>query len=175
MSGTAAALINPLDSFAKRLGTTRVRPGFQLLIFATNWGFYGSWDEFCLKIKQAGYDGAEAWYPADENQRQEFLNAFQKHGLQFGFLVGGSDSDYQKHLAQFKSSLEKAAALKPVYINCHSGRDHFHLSKTRPSSSSQRKSVNGQTYRHTMKRTGGEFCIQHLLPCSIWTKCSHSG
>ncbi len=36
-----------------------------------------------------------------------------------------ADTDYQKHLQQFKSTLEAAASLKPVYINCHSGRDHF--------------------------------------------------
>lgn len=125
MSGTAAALYNPLTALAKPLQTNTVHAGFELLIFATNWGFTGSWEEFCLKIKQNGYDGAEAWYPADEKQRSEFLTAFEKHSLKFGFLVGGNDKDYQKHLQQFKTSLEKAAALKPVYINCHSGRDHF--------------------------------------------------
>lgn len=124
-SGTAAAIINPVHTFAKRKETAPAKPGFKLLIFATNWGFSGSWDTFCAKIKQAGYDGAEAWYPADEKQRQEFLTAFQKHDLKFGLLAGGSDRDYQKHLQQFKTNLEGAASLKPVYINCHSGRDHF--------------------------------------------------
>ena len=42
-----------------------------------------------------------------------------------GFLVGGADSNFEKHLDQFRSSLEAAAEQKPVYINCHSGRDHF--------------------------------------------------
>jgi sugar phosphate isomerase/epimerase len=125
LSGIATALMNPLDTFARPLGGPAADPGFSLLIFATNWGFTGSWDEFCSKIKQAGYDGAEAWYPADEKQRHDFLTAFEKHNLKFGLLVGGHDRDHQKHLQQFKSSLEKAAALNPVYINCHSGRDHF--------------------------------------------------
>jgi len=100
-------------------------PGYELLVFATNWGYEGSWDQFCAKIKKLGYDGAEAWYPHDEKVRKEFLSAFETHNLKFGFLVGGSDRDPAKHLQQFKSSLEGAAALKPVYINCHSGRDHF--------------------------------------------------
>ena len=118
-------MVNPLDAFNIPLGTAAPAAGFELLIFATNWGFNGSWDEFCSRIKKDGYDGAEAWYPAEENARNEFLGAFEKYKLKFGFLVGGSDNDYQKHLQQFKTMLEGAASLKPVYINCHSGRDHF--------------------------------------------------
>jgi sugar phosphate isomerase/epimerase len=125
LSGTSSLLLNPLNMFGKPLSLVPAQAGFELLIFATNWGFTGSWDEFCSKIKQLGYDGAEAWYPEEEKQRQEFFAAFQKHNLKFGFLVAGHDRDYNKHLQQFTSSLEKAAALKPVYINCHSGRDHF--------------------------------------------------
>jgi sugar phosphate isomerase/epimerase len=45
--------------------------------------------------------------------------------------VGGNDKDYKNHLLQFKSSLEGAVALKPVYINCHSGRDHFSFDQNR--------------------------------------------
>lgn len=124
MSGTAA-LINPLEAFNKRLTTSLPQPGFELLIFATNWGFTGGWDEFCSKVKEEGYDGAEVWYPAEEKSRKEFLDAVKKHGLKFGFLFGGSDTDYQKHLQQFTSTLAQAATLKPVFINSHSGRDHF--------------------------------------------------
>ena len=124
MSGTVA-MINPLEAFNTPLKIPAAAPGFELFIFATNWGFNGSWDEFCSRIKKEGYDGAEIWYPAEEKLRKEFLATFQKYNLKFGLLFGGSDNDHQKHLQQFKSTLEAAAALKPVYINCHSGRDHF--------------------------------------------------
>lgn len=124
MSGTAA-LVNPLHSLSVPLTTTPASAGFELLIFATNWGFSGSWDEFCSKIKEEGYDGTEIWYPDDEKSKKEFLNAIQKYQLKFAFLFGGSDNNHEKHLQQFKSTLEKAAALKPVYINSHSGKDHF--------------------------------------------------
>jgi sugar phosphate isomerase/epimerase len=130
MSGTAA-MVNPLDAFKVPLRSAAPAAGFELLIFATNWGFNGSWDEFCARIKKDGYDGAEAWYPGEENARKEFLQAFQKYQLKFGLLVGGSDNDYQKHLQQFKTMLEGAASLKPVYINCHSGRDHFSFDQNR--------------------------------------------
>jgi sugar phosphate isomerase/epimerase len=94
-------------------------------MLATNWGYGGSWDEFCTKIKGDGYDGAEVWYPTEEKPRKEFLDAFQKYNLKFAFLFGGSDRDYAKHLQQFKSALEEATLLKPLFINSHSGRDHF--------------------------------------------------
>jgi len=124
MSGTAA-MINPLNAFNAPLKSSPPAPGFELLIFGTNWGFNGSWDDFCSRIKREGYDGAEIWYPAEEKARREFLDAFQKHELKFGLLFGGSDVDPKVHLQQFRSTLEAAASLKPVYINSHSGRDHF--------------------------------------------------
>jgi hypothetical protein len=65
--------------------------------------------------------------------------------LKIGFLVAGSDRNFQKHFDQFKSALDGAASQKPVYINCHSGRDHF--------SFAQNKQVIGLTIE-TSKRTG---------------------
>ena len=99
--------------------------GYELLVLATNWGFSGSWAEFALKIKLAGYDGMEVWCPSDAKEREALKKALNENSLQVGFLVAGSDRDPKKHLLQFKESLEAAAAWKPLYINCHSGRDHF--------------------------------------------------
>jgi sugar phosphate isomerase/epimerase len=123
MTGTNI-VFNSLEALAKPLNVLK-DPAYALLVFATNWGFNGSWDAFCSKIKQAGYDGAELWYPAEDAQRKELFSALQRYDLKIGFLVGGSDRDPQKHFEQFKNSLEGAVAQKPVYINCHSGRDHF--------------------------------------------------
>ena len=124
-SGATALLTRNVDAFAKPIQTVTVRPGFELAIMATNWGYAGTWDQFCARIKKLGYDGAEVWHTSDSADLKVMLEAFQKHNLRIGFLVGGSDRDHQKHLGQFKAMLEGAASLKPVYINCHSGRDHF--------------------------------------------------
>ncbi len=123
MTGTALAM-NNLQSFAKPLAAHK-KAGYSLLVFATNWGFSGSWEEFCSKIKQAGYDGAELWYPGEDSQRKALFTALKKYDLKVGFLVGGSDRNPQKHLEQFRASVEGAAAQNPVYINCHAGRDFF--------------------------------------------------
>lgn len=129
MSGSAA-MLGELVAFARPV-PGNVSPGFRLLVFATNWGFAGSWDSFCSSIKEAGYDGAELWYPGSEPERKALFAALNKYDLKIGFLVGGSDGDPAKHLEQFTSAAEGAAALKPVYINCHSGRDHFSFEQNR--------------------------------------------
>jgi len=123
-------LLSSMESFAKTIMTNN-QSGYSLLIFATNWGFSGSWDEFALKVKQAGYDGMEIWWPGDEKDRNELFAALDKHKLKIGFLVGGGDKDFQKHLSQFQQSLSAAAKAKPVYINCHSGKDFFSFDQSK--------------------------------------------
>ncbi|WPP49219.1 sugar phosphate isomerase/epimerase family protein [Catalinimonas niigatensis] len=98
---------------------------FSLKIMATNWGFEGSWEAFCAKAKDSGYDGIEVWVPQQDEDLDQLMNAVDKHDLSYGFLASGSDADFNKHLAQFQQSLDKALSLKPLFINCHSGRDYF--------------------------------------------------
>jgi sugar phosphate isomerase/epimerase len=114
---SANALSQPLS--------TKAAPGYSLLVFGTNWGFEGSTYQLCEKLKQAGYDGVEIWWPTDEKDRKGLLDALEKYNLKVGFLVGSGDLDFKKHQLQFQQNLEAAAKAKPVYINCHSGRDFF--------------------------------------------------
>jgi sugar phosphate isomerase/epimerase len=117
-------LLDNLQAMATPLSKTTPPPGFELLIFATNWGYVGSWEQFCSQIKNDGYDGAEIWFP-NEREQTEVMATFKKHGLQYGFLIGSGDSRYQSNFQQFKKSLEGAVTFNPVYINCHSGKDFF--------------------------------------------------
>jgi len=125
-----ALFLTSLTPFAKPLMPEN-QSGYSLLIFATNWGFTGSWDEFASKIKQAGYDGAELWWPTDEKSRNELYAALEKYKLKVGFLVGSGERDFQKHLIQFQQNLSAAAKARPVYINCHSGKDYFSFDQNR--------------------------------------------
>lgn len=99
--------------------------GYSLKVMATNWGFPGSITEFCKKAKDAGYDGIEVWMPGDDKGRKEVMNAAAQQNLLVGFLYGGGDTDYAKHAEQFKNGITEAVKLKPIYINCHSGKDYF--------------------------------------------------
>jgi sugar phosphate isomerase/epimerase len=120
----AGLFLTSLNSFAKPMATTSA-PGYSLLVFGTNWGFNGTTSELCAKLKQAGYDGLELWWPSVEKDRQELFQALEKNQLKVGFLVGSGEMDFKKHQIQFQQNLEGAAKAKPVYINCHSGKDFF--------------------------------------------------
>jgi sugar phosphate isomerase/epimerase len=99
-----------------------------LKILGTNWGFKGNTDAFCAAIKEEGYDGTEMWWPGTPEKRKELLTALKKYNLEVGFLCGSGDPDYRTHLDIFKKQINAASTefgQKPLYINCHSGRDHF--------------------------------------------------
>ena len=70
MTGTQA-VFNSLETFATPLAGVQKNAAYGLLIFATNWGYTGSWDTFASRIKKDGYDGAELWYPSDPAQRSQ--------------------------------------------------------------------------------------------------------
>src|SRR2546423_13617137 len=101
---------------------------FELKILATNWGFPGTLEEYCAKVKKEGYDGIEIWWPMEKAGQDELFRLLQKYGLEVGFLVGAYQPDYQEHFDYFNKMIDGAATntvQKPLYINCHSGKDFF--------------------------------------------------
>jgi len=126
-AGTAL-LFSSLQTFAFEKPLFTMNTNYDLKIMATNWGFKGTLDEYCAKAKKEGYDGIEIWWPMEKKDQDELFSALKKYGLEVGFLCGGSESDFQQHLDHFKRMIDAAATntvQKPLYINCHSGRDYF--------------------------------------------------
>jgi sugar phosphate isomerase/epimerase len=126
----ATSLLPALPAFSARPEALEApaAAGFKLLVLATSWGFPGSTDEFCKRAKDAGYDGIEVWWPGDAAVQDALFTALSKHGLEVGFLCSGSSSDYTKHAEQFEAAVKAATGQqrqKPLYINCHSGKDYF--------------------------------------------------
>lgn len=108
---------------------------FELIMLATDWGFKGSIDSCCAKIKKDGYDGIEIWWPKEKSKQDDLFAALKKYQLEVGFLVSGDVSNPQQHLADFKEMIDAAAynpIQKPIYINCHSGRDFFTYDENKP-------------------------------------------
>lgn len=126
----AGALIKPLTMSALPNFHFEKPANFTIKILATNWGFEGSWDAFCEKAKKAGYDGVEVWVPGEEDM-PKFLEAAAKYGLAHSFLGGGWESDATKHLGQFEEMLRRAVETKPLYFNCHSGKDWYSFEQGR--------------------------------------------
>lgn len=127
-SATTAMLLSSLESMALDRPAFHTNQGYSLRIMGTNWGFRGTTDEFCARAKKEGYDGIEMWWPGDQAAQQELFAALKKHQLDIGFLCGGSSSNFQQHLADFRKAVDAAAGntqQRPLYINCHAGRDYF--------------------------------------------------
>ncbi|RFS21977.1 sugar phosphate isomerase/epimerase [Chitinophaga silvatica] len=106
------------------------RQGFELIVLATNWGYNGSISDFCKMAREAGYDGIEVWWPTDEAARKALFAALKEQNMKVGYLAAGYDSNFQQHLQQFETMLRAATSnqeVKPLYINCHSGRDYFNF------------------------------------------------
>lgn len=128
-SATVATLLPFTNIAAKNSPQFPAGNGFKMLIMATDWGFTGSKDAFCAAAKKEGYDGIEVWWPGNEiKAKEELFEAVKKHGLKLGFLCGAGQSNWKEHLVTFKSNLDAITGnnyQKPVYINCHSGKDFF--------------------------------------------------
>ncbi|SMD02994.1 sugar phosphate isomerase/epimerase family protein [Pedobacter nyackensis] len=127
---TAAALLSPLEEFAASgISKNPAKEGFELLFMQTDWGFGGSREDFCAAAKKEGYQGIEVWWPGDNAEAQkELFDAVKKHNLKIGFLCGGHQAVATDHLELFKKNLDAICAnpyQKPVYVNCHSGKDYF--------------------------------------------------
>lgn len=126
---TAVGLLNPLAELAaKEIPTIKAKAGYELLFMQTDWGFGGSRDEFCAAAKKEGYEGIEVWWPEKAEDQKELFDAVKKHNLQIGFLCAGYQANVAEHFALFKKNLDAVCAnpyQKPVYVNCHSGRDYF--------------------------------------------------
>jgi len=118
-----------MDTIAeKNPPVTAANQNFQLKILATSWGFAGALDAFCAKAKKEGYDGIEMWWPMEKPSQDELFALLKKYSLAIGFLVGAPQSNYPEHSKHFKKMADAAATnnvQKPLYINCHSGRDFF--------------------------------------------------
>jgi len=128
-SATAALWLSSIKTLAEiNPPKQSMSKNFELKLLATNWGFEGSADAYCDKVKKAGYDGIENWWPTEKAGQDEMFSALKKYGLEVGFLWGSSESSYNEHLQSFKQMTEAAATnsiQKPLYINCHSGKDFF--------------------------------------------------
>jgi len=129
-TATTALYLSSLEPFYLSKKTEfSMDKNYKLTIMATSWGFDGSMDEFCAKVKKEGYDGVELWWPTDNKKAQdEMFAALKKYDLEIGFLCGGSQQDPKEHLEFYKKMIDAAAKQKiqqPLYINNHSGRDHY--------------------------------------------------
>jgi sugar phosphate isomerase/epimerase len=128
-TATTAVQLSSLEAMASSfIPNMTMNNNFKLKLLATNWGFNGTLDAYCAKVKKEGYDAIEIWWPLEKKDQDVLFALLKNYDLEVGFLCAGSDSNYQKHFDQFVRMIDAAAnesIQRPLYINCHSGRDYF--------------------------------------------------
>ncbi|MEQ6121762.1 sugar phosphate isomerase/epimerase [Reichenbachiella sp. MALMAid0571] len=100
-----------------------VKSGFGIKFYATRWGYQGSMDAFCRRVKAEGYDGVEDWLPGDKAQEEALFEALDKYNLSYGALAGSGGNDLKEHMESYSQNLKKVILKKPDFINSHAGRD----------------------------------------------------
>lgn len=98
----------------------------RILYFCTTWGQRtGEWHEFFANIAGYGYQGVETDLPV-EGERNEFMEGLDKYGLKFiAQHWETTDAVIELHQEKYEQRLRKLAALKPLFINSHTGKDFF--------------------------------------------------
>jgi hypothetical protein len=131
LSATTIPLIGLTHAILQTSSDLNIEISVPLQFFATNWGFNGTLSAFCEKAKAAGYDGIEMWVPGSATQRELLLQTVSQYGLKLGLLIGSGKSNFEENRIEFKQQIDLAISMKPVYINCHSGKDFFFFSSGR--------------------------------------------
>jgi sugar phosphate isomerase/epimerase len=101
----------------------------QVLILATQWGFESlTFEDFIIKIKEAGFDGIDTWLPEQPQERKAFIRLLNEYRLP---IVCHQHQAKGNNINEFCSSFEYHLNLcmecGPVLINSHSGRDFFSI------------------------------------------------
>src|SRR5688500_16310322 len=99
----------------------------KIKFYCPRWGANDSWDSFCKRVKEAGYDGVEGSVSNIEgSDAKEIRSALDKHGLEIvGQYYQSFETDLDAHAKNFDRYLRSIALLKPIFINSQTGKDFF--------------------------------------------------
>jgi sugar phosphate isomerase/epimerase len=94
--------------------------------FCPRWGAQEeAWDTFCARVKAAGYHGVEWTVPTDPAEKDEQLEALDKHGLKLvGQYYQSFEADFELHKKNYEKLLLHIASAKPVHIDSQTGKDY---------------------------------------------------
>lgn len=97
--------------------------------FCPRWGSEEvSWDLFCQKVQDEGYDGVEYGIPNDVaiGELDGAWNTFQKYDLEvIPQHYGTYDADFSRHFDNYAGWLEMVRPYKALKIDSQTGKDYF--------------------------------------------------
>jgi len=102
----------------------------KILYFRSVWGLEDlpTLEDRFTKIKDGGFDGVEVAVPDDEESCQRARVHLDALGLAVVAQQWQSRGRTpEEHMASFERLYERARLLRPLYLNSHTGCDHFSL------------------------------------------------
>lgn len=112
----------------------------KLEFYLTRWGSEGiSFEEFCSRTVDSGYDGVEVLPPADERESDEMLRVLGKHSLKVINQCGcwHPAGDLATVSEDYRAMLERAFAFNKAlpggieFITSQTGRDYYSFEDNR--------------------------------------------
>jgi sugar phosphate isomerase/epimerase len=101
----------------------------EIKFFCPRWGCEQiSWDFFCQKVKDEGYDGVEYGIPNDValQELDKAWNCFEKYGLMaIPQHYGTYDADFARHFDNYAAWLDMVKPYKALKIDSQTGKDYF--------------------------------------------------
>ena len=102
--------------------------GMELLFTRSKWDMpEESLDRFLQHIQGSGFKGSEIFLPALREPPEEVIGLHQQYGLNLVAMIATDGQTPKDHLHSLHERFVYAAKVKPVHINCHTGRDCFPL------------------------------------------------
>ncbi len=103
----------------------------KVLILAPQWGFENlHFEDFIIKIKEAGFDGVDTWVPENANERKDFTRLLREYRLPIVcHQHQAKGSNIKEFCRSFEYYLNLSMECDPVLINSHSGRDYFGINE----------------------------------------------
>lgn len=101
-----------------------------LKLVKTLWGHRGRYSDAADLAIEAGFQGLEGPFPAQADDRAEFLEALQSRNLLYiaeisttGFAVPRPGSTVAEHLEIFERTLENSLEAQPIFFSAMAGSD----------------------------------------------------
>ena len=99
---------------------------FTITYYCPRWGATDSWESFCKRVKQAGYEGVETDLPLNPAEKQTILDTLRQYDLKLiGQYYQSFETDFEAHSANYEWSLRNLIEARPLFINCQTGKDFF--------------------------------------------------
>ena len=81
--------------------------------------------EFVDRVAHAGYDGTEIYLPARTESSSEIRALHDDAGLKIVSHIATEGATPDEHLQSLTERYLRAVELEPLFINSHTGKDHF--------------------------------------------------